>query len=58
MLTIEFHVEEHVTDRDGTTILLIFGTFSIARLSVFLFIVIVVLTLLDVILVVLFGILG
>jgi hypothetical protein len=67
MLTIEFHVEEHVTDRDGAAILLIFIIFSIVRLFVFVFLTIIIscsflvivdLTLLDVILVVLFGILG
>ena len=67
MLTIEFHVEEHVTDRDGATIHLIFIISSIVRLFIFLFltiiiffslIVVIVLTLLDVALVVLFGILG
>jgi len=67
MLTIEFHVEEHVTDRDGAAILLNFIIFSIVRLFVFVFLTIIIscsflviidLTLLDVILVVLFGILG
>lgn len=67
MLTIELHVEKDVTDRDGAAVFLIFIIFSIVRLFVFIFltiiiffslIVVVVLTLLDIALVVLFGILG